>query len=168
MKFDSLFCRKSISGIIGCPCRDWRLFSVPQVKKTGACFRLDPGERQYGTFHGSKNRMSKRSPHYVRAMLHMAAHNCVHGKEKMSIETFIGNDVRGHAQNLQSHFCCPPRPEAFRASLAAEPRATFGNVLRRPNECLLYAGSFNCGSGCCVLFFCSILPCFLLNLLDFA
>ena len=59
---------------------DFSLFRKP--KELAAYFGLDPGERQSGTFRGSKNRMSKRGSHHVRAMLHMAAHNCVHSKGK--------------------------------------------------------------------------------------
>lgn len=59
---------------------DFSLFHKP--KELAAYFGLDPGERQSGTFLGSKNRMSKRGSHYVRAMLHMAAHNCIYSKGK--------------------------------------------------------------------------------------
>lgn len=59
---------------------DFSLFRKP--KELAAYFGLDPGERRSGTFRGSKNRMSKRGSHHVRAMLHMAAHNCVHSKGK--------------------------------------------------------------------------------------
>ncbi|MCI1966190.1 MAG: IS110 family transposase [Oscillospiraceae bacterium] len=56
------------------------LFQKP--KQLAAYFGLDPSERQSGTFHSSKNKLSKRGSPYVRAMLHMAAHNSVHSTKK--------------------------------------------------------------------------------------
>lgn len=55
---------------------DFSLFQKP--KQLAAYFGLDPSERQSGTFHGTKNKISKRGSHYVRSVLHMAAHNAVH------------------------------------------------------------------------------------------
>lgn len=56
------------------------LFQKP--KQLAAYFGLDPSERQSGTFHSSRNKLSKRGSPYVRAMLHMAAHNSVHHTKK--------------------------------------------------------------------------------------
>lgn len=53
-----------------------------KLKELAAYFGLYHSERQSGTFRGSKSRTSKRGLYHVRAMLHMAAHNCVHSKGK--------------------------------------------------------------------------------------
>lgn len=55
---------------------DFSLFQKP--KQLAAYFGLDPSERQSGTFRSSRNKLSKRGSHYVRAMLNMAAHNSVY------------------------------------------------------------------------------------------
>jgi len=59
---------------------DISLFCKP--KQLAAYFGLDPGERQSGKFHGSKNKMSKRGSPQVRAALHMVAVNSVAVQKK--------------------------------------------------------------------------------------
>lgn len=70
---------------------DFSLFQKP--KQLAAYFGLDPSERQSGTFRSSKNKLSKRGSHYVRAMLHMTAHNSVyhtknHGPDNLALAEF--------------------------------------------------------------------------------
>ena len=59
---------------------DFSLFHKP--KQLAAYFGLDPGQRQSGTFRGSKNKMSKRGSSQARSALHMAAVNSVIASKK--------------------------------------------------------------------------------------
>lgn len=55
---------------------DFSGFNKP--KQLTAYFGLDPSERQSGRFKGTQNKISKRGSRYVRCILNMVAHNCVH------------------------------------------------------------------------------------------
>ena len=59
---------------------NFSLFHKP--KQLAAYFGLDPGQRQSGTFYGSKNKMSKRGSPQARSALHMAAVNAVVNQKK--------------------------------------------------------------------------------------
>ena len=61
---------------------DFSAFHHP--KQLAAYFGLDPSERQSGTFHGTRNKMSKRGAPHTRAMLHMAVHNSVYSSKGKS------------------------------------------------------------------------------------
>ena len=61
---------------------DFSAFHHP--KQLAAYFGLDPSERQSGTFHGTRNKMSKRGSPHTRAMLHMAVHNSVYSSKGKS------------------------------------------------------------------------------------
>lgn len=58
---------------------DFSAFHHP--KQLAAYIGLDPSERQSGTFHGTRNKMSKRGSPHARAMLHMAVHNSVYSSK---------------------------------------------------------------------------------------
>lgn len=66
---------------------DFALFKKP--KELVAYFGLDPGERQSGTFRGTKNKMSKRGSGQARAALHMAAVNAI----SLQTRRTVGNPV---------------------------------------------------------------------------